>query len=157
MVCIFNVFCFIYHGRFCDRLYKPFLIIYAIWISLIELKFQNEMQSPFRVQGFFCIMSPVAFCLTLLLFWGLSCTKVPLQNSDMLHEILTSVACFLGILAHILLLFVLFIPPKLNLIGYAIIIFLLVVVVAYNFSSRIKSLGKKRNCNLGDHQSIQRE
>ncbi|KAJ9559838.1 hypothetical protein OSB04_004998 [Centaurea solstitialis] len=131
-----------YGCMFCDRLYKPFLFVYAIWIPLLQLKFQNEEYSPFNAQGFFCIMSPIALCITLLLFGGMSCAVDLLQNSGMVYKILLNVACFTGVLAHLSLLFVLLFPPKLNLVGYAIIFVLLMVVVAYTFSSHIKSLDK---------------
>lgn len=135
--------------RFRDLLYKTFFIMYTIWIGLLGLKFQKEEQSPFKTQGFFCFLSPVALCVTLLVFWILFYTKKSLKYPDMVRKILMSVGCFSAIIAHLSLVLVFIIPPRSNWIGYSIIIGLFVVMVGYHAMSFCKKISTIWECIKG--------
>lgn len=119
------------------------MIVYAIWIGILGWKFQWEEQSPFDTQGFFCFVSPLSLCITILAYLILFDAKNTLKCSDMARKILTGVFYFTCILAHLSLVLLYFIPPKLNWLGYSIVSGVFLVMVAYTFLDHMMMLGMK--------------
>ena len=124
------------------RLWKSYFTVYAIWIGLLAWKIQKEEQSPFVTQGFFCYGSPIALCITILVYWILFDEKNTLKYSDMVRNILMGVFYFMGVLAHLSLMLLYFITPKLNWIGYLLVSGLFLFMLAYIFCEQLMLLGK---------------
>ncbi|CAH1431013.1 unnamed protein product [Lactuca virosa] len=113
--------------------------IYLPIISLLQLKFQNQQNSPFETSGLFMNLSVLALCIATATSGVLFYINHRLQNSTMEdfslvhYMILKGVFSFFGILTPVSLVLVLIIPNKLDWIRYVIICVLLGVVAISNF------------------------
>ncbi|KAL8207996.1 hypothetical protein R6Q57_007408 [Mikania cordata] len=108
------------------------LSMYGPLIGLVQVKFQNNHQSPFETHTLLMIMSVIAFSTSAILsFIFLVSTTINLPSIS--HTIISNVIFFLAVLAPLSLVLVLFVPPKLIWIGYSIVCLLLVTIVTYSF------------------------
>lgn len=118
------------------------LSMYGPLIGLVQVKFQNNDESPFETHHLFMIMSVVAFSTSALFFRLLFYTTTTIPP-PVYYMVVTSVILFLAILAPLSLVLVLFIPQRLIWIGYSVVCVLFLSVVTYNFIDYILLFGNR--------------
>ncbi|KAD5316957.1 hypothetical protein R6Q59_032224 [Mikania micrantha] len=117
------------------------LSMYGPLIGLVQVKFQNNHQSPFETHTLLMIMSVIAFSTSAILsFIFLVSTTTNLPSIS--RAIISNVIFFLAVLAPLSLVLVVFVPPKLIWIGYSIVCLLLVTIVTYSFVNYTSLFGQ---------------
>ena len=137
------------------------IIAYVPLIALVQVKFQNEKQSPFESHSSFMILNVVALivpaCTSGVLFYIMDHSQSLMRKHFSLvhYMIVKAPFCFSGILAPLSRVLTLFIPHNLKWIGYLIVRILFGVVVGCNICGYIKLRGNERLMQLGNYQMIQ--
>ncbi|MFS7966749.1 hypothetical protein Hanom_Chr09g00777441 [Helianthus anomalus] len=119
------------------------LSIYGPLIGVVQVKFQNNSQTPFETHNMLMIMSVIAFSTSTLLAFRLFIYTTTTKLPSIYYTIVSSVVFFLAVLAPLSLVLVLFVLPRLVWIGYTIVCVLFVTVVTYNFMDYKSLLGNR--------------
>lgn len=119
-------------------------------VEVAQLKFQDEKHSVFETHGVFVNMAVVGYIVAIPMSVVLFGLKAYIERSTtenfctVYYKILRSVFFFISLLVPTSFVLVLYLPSRFDIVGYAIILTLFLVVVASSFSYYIiKCFSKK--------------